>query len=228
MQSAWHIVLSLLAAISITDGAMLWEIKCDSQILEKIWEKKQRVPLYLTLHKGLSWLLWLKYPSSLSGEYLDVFAGKPRDNFNASPGIKKENFWVSAPLAASDLPGMLEILHISSVQTPWRWVVPHPWWDWKAQRRLTMNSRQRAMGLKALIQTEPLSLLGCCKEQQGWTWSDGAVPAKHFGTCRDMKGSNETHFTIHWPRALSRQSFLPNSPQYILWPRSAIGFPSTH
>lgn len=70
----------------------------------------------------------------------------------------------------------------------------------------------REMGLKALIQTDPLSLLGCSKQQQGWTWSDGAVPAKHFGTCRDMKGSNETHFTIHWPHALSRQRFLPNIP----------------
>lgn len=68
------------------------------------------------------------------------------------------------------------------------------------------------MGLEAVIQTEPLSLLGCNEQQQGWTWSDGAVPAKHFGTCRDMKGSNETHFTIHWPRALSRQRFLPNIP----------------
>lgn len=58
---------------------------------------KARVPLYLILHKGLSWLLWLKYPSSLSGEYLDIFAGKPRDNFNASPGKKKENLWVLAP-----------------------------------------------------------------------------------------------------------------------------------
>lgn len=70
----------------------------------------------------------------------------------------------------------------------------------------------REMGLKALIQTDPLSLLGCSKQQQGWTWSDGAVPAKHFGTCRDMKGSNETHFTIHWPHALSRQRFLPYIP----------------
>lgn len=75
-----------------------------------------------------------------------------------------------------------------------------------------MNSRQRAMELKALIQTEPLSLLGCSEQQQGWTRSDGAVPAKYFGTCRDMKGSNETHFTIHWPRALSRQRFFPNIP----------------
>lgn len=75
-----------------------------------------------------------------------------------------------------------------------------------------MNSRQREIGLKALIQTESLSLLGCSEQQKGWTWSDGAVPAKHFGTCRDMKGSNETHFTIHWPRALSRQRFLLNIP----------------
>lgn len=68
-----------------------------------------------------------------------------------------------------------------------------------------MNSRQRMMGPKPLIQIEPLSLFGCCEEQQGWTQSDGAVPATHFGTCQDMKGSNETHFTIHQPRALSRQ-----------------------
>lgn len=68
-----------------------------------------------------------------------------------------------------------------------------------------MNSRQRGMRLRPLIQTEPLSLLGCCEEQQGWTQSDGAVPAMHFGTFQDMKGSNETHFTIHQPRALSRQ-----------------------
>lgn len=106
----------------------------------------------------------------------------------------------------------LQILNISSQQTPRGCAVPHSWLDWKAQSSLTMNSRQRAMGPKSLIQTEPLSLLGCSDQQQGWTWSDGPVPAKHFGTCRDMKGSNETHFTIHWPRALSRQRFLPNIP----------------
>lgn len=75
-----------------------------------------------------------------------------------------------------------------------------------------MNSRQRVMGLKALVQTGPLSLLGCSEQQQGWTRSDGAVPAKHFGTCRDMKSSNETHFTIHGPRALGGQRCLPNGP----------------
>lgn len=66
------------------------------------------------------------------------------------------------------------------------------------------------MGLKPLIQTEPLSLLGCCEEQQSWTRSDGAVPAKHFGACQDLKDSNETHFTIHRPRALSRQRIPAN------------------
>lgn len=73
-----------------------------------------------------------------------------------------------------------------------------------------MNSRQRVMGPKPLVQTEPLSLLGCREERQSWTRSDGTVPAKHFGTCQDMKGSNETHFTIHQPRALSRQRFCAN------------------
>lgn len=102
-----------------------------------------------------------------------------------------------------------------------------PGWTEKPRGALQWTV-DRARGLEALIQTEPLSLLGCSKQQQGWTWSDGAVPAKHFGTCQDMKGSNETHFTIHWPRALSRQRFLPNSLRYILWPRSVIGCPTTH
>lgn len=88
-----------------------------------------------------------------------------------------------------------------------------------------MNSRQRVMGPKSLIQTQPLSLLGWGEEQQGWTRSDGAVPAKHFGTCQNMKGSNETHFTIHQPHALNRQRFRANILSYdiILWFRSTTG-----
>lgn len=153
--------------------------------------------------------LVLNYPSSISGEYPGIFAGEPTNSFH---GEKRGNFWVSAPTGCLKPIGDAQILPISSLQTPRGCVEPHPRPDWKAQRRLTMNSAQRAMGLEPLIQTEPLSLLGRSKQQQGRTWSDGAVPAKHFGTCRDMKGSNETHFTIHWPRALSRQRFLPNIP----------------
>lgn len=153
--------------------------------------------------------LVLNYPSAMSGEYPGIFAGAPTNSFH---GEKRGNFWVSAPTGCLKPIGDAPILPISSLQTPRGCVEPHPRPDWKAQRRLTMNSAQRAMGLEPLIQTEPLSLLGRSEQQQGRTWSDGAVPAKHFGTCRDMKGSNETHFTIHWPRALSRQRFLPNIP----------------
>lgn len=171
--------------------------------------------------------LALKYPSSLSGEYLGICAGKSRDNFDASCREKKGDLWVSEPTGCSNLSVMLKTLHVSFLQTPRR-VVLHPGPHWKARSHLTMNSRQRRMRLKALIQTEPLSLLGCSQQQQGWAWSDGAVPAKHFGTCRDMKGSNETHFTIHWPRAFSRQRFLLNVP--TIYPPAQVcnGSPITH
>lgn len=203
MHSAWH-TQHLAATL---DRAVLWEIKFDCKI-SRIWlSPAKQSPLYLI--KGLWWLS--PELSPLSGEYLGIFAGKPRDNSDASPGEKRGNLWVSNSLAVSNLSVLLKILHIFSLQTPRRCTVPHPRPHWKAQRRLTMNSRQRAMRC-VLIQIEPLSLLGCHQQQQGWTWSDGAVPAKHFGTCRDVKGSNETHFTIHWPRALSRQRFLPSIP----------------
>lgn len=172
--------------------------------------------------------LALNYPSFLSGEYLGIFAGKPKDNFDAVLWKREGTSGCHNPLAISSLSVMLRCLHISSLQTPRRCVVPHPGPHWKAQRRLTMNSRQRAMRLKALIQTEPLSLPGCSQQQQGRTWSDGAVPAKHFGTCLDMKGSNETHFTIHRPHALSRRRFLPNIPAIYPMAQVCDGSPTTH
>lgn len=41
--------------------------------------------------------LALNYPSFLSGEYLGISAGKPKDNFDASPVEKRGDLWVSQP-----------------------------------------------------------------------------------------------------------------------------------
>lgn len=41
--------------------------------------------------------LALKYPLSLSGEYLGMCAGKSRDNFDASCREKRGDLWVSEP-----------------------------------------------------------------------------------------------------------------------------------
>ena len=70
--------------------------------------------------------LALNYPSFLSGEYLGIFAGKPKDNFDASPVEKRGDLWVSQPTGSLKLSVMLKCLHISSLQTPRRCVVPHP------------------------------------------------------------------------------------------------------
>jgi hypothetical protein len=114
---------------------------------------------------------------------------------------------------------MPKILNISSLQTLGDVLCFIPGQTEKLREALQWTV-DRAMASQSSLQIEPLFLLGCSKQQQGWTWSDGTVPTKHFGTCRDMKGSNETHFTIHWPRAISRQRFLPNIP--VIYPMTQV------
>lgn len=39
----------------------------------------------------------LNHPASLSGEGLGIFAEKPRESFNTSPGKKRGNLWMLVP-----------------------------------------------------------------------------------------------------------------------------------
>lgn len=168
------------------------------------------MPAYLVTQRSLvAYLAQFTHPS-FQVSIWRCFQEKKKFKCNYNAILVKTLGGCSHPMAVLNSTAILRILNISSPKTPRGWGMPRPCLGWKGHRSLTMNSRWRWMGPKPLIQTVPLSLLGCLEEQQSWTRSDGNMPAKHFGTCQDMKGSNETHFAIHQPRALSRHRFCAN------------------